>query len=214
MFGHSQETETSPVVEEIFYPAQQRIKTVCVFGGARPGRDASLVAAADMLGELIAAAGIRLVYGGGCDGLMGAVATGAARGGAHVIAITPRFLLETMSMPDGCQTIMVPDMSIRKQLMFDHADAFIALPGGIGTIEELSEVLTHRKLARHAKPIVLASFGGFWTPWLAMLDHLAEQEFMSADISLAQLVTDCPRQVLPMLQRGASFRTRDYMPAA
>lgn len=213
MFGHPVEIDATLVAFDAGFPAQQRIGTICVFGGARPGRDATLAPAATILGGLIAAAGIRLVYGGGSDGLMGAVAAGALRCGGEVIAVAPRFLMQRMTMPRGCQVIAVPDMSIRKQLMFDHADAFVALPGGIGTIEELSEVLTHRKLERHAKPVVLASFAGFWTPWLAMLDHLADTDFMSADISMAQLVADCPEAVLPMLQRGASFRAGGYASA-
>lgn len=214
MFGISTGSEAAQPITEAIYPAQHRIGTICVFGGARPGRDTSLAPAAAVLGELIAAQGIRLVYGGGSEGLMGAVAMGALRAGGQVIAIAPRFLLQKMTMPLGCQTIAVPDMSIRKQLMCDHADAFVALPGGIGTIEELSEVLAHRKLERHAKPMLLANFAGFWTPWLTMLGHLAEQDFVTASLSLAQLVADCPQDIVPMLQRGMSFRGCDYATAA
>lgn len=206
MFGVPVETEAmGPLAAGAFYPSHHQIDTICVFGGARPGRDPTLARDASLLGEMIAEAGIRLVYGGGSEGLMGAVACGALRAGGQVIAITPRFLLRKIVMPAGCQVIAVPDISIRKQLMFDHADAFIALPGGIGTIEELSEVLTSRKLERHAKPVLLANFQYFWTPWLSLLAHFAEQEFINSNLTVTQLIADHPEDILPMLQRGVSF---------
>ncbi|MER8692092.1 TIGR00730 family Rossman fold protein [Mesorhizobium opportunistum] len=162
--------------------------------------------AAAALGSCIGTAGIRLVYGGGSEGLMGAVAAAAAGAGGEVIAVVPQFLLERMRMPNGiAQIIAVPDMHMRKRLMFDYADAFVAMPGGIGTIEELAEVMTWRKLDRHQKPILIANFHDFWSPWLDLLDHLQEAGFLSGQVSTACLVADMPEAMLPMLQRGVCF---------
>ena len=192
--------------EEPAYPMQARIRSVCVFGGASSGYDPRLGEAAATLGGAIGAAGLRLVYGGGCEGLMGAIAGSATRAGGEVIAIVPRFLMGRMCMPTGLShAITVPDIHVRKRLMFDYADAFDALPGGIGTIEELAEVMTWRKLERHGKPILLANFHGFWSPWLDLLSHLETAGFLSGQVSTACLVAHAPDTVLPMLQRGVSF---------
>ena len=180
--------------------APRRIATVCVFGGARNGHDPDLAEAADSLGAAIALAGLRLVYGGGCDGLMGRVAMAAAHKGGAVVAITPHYLIERMTMlARDCQTISVPDLGVRKQLMFDYADGFVALPGGIGTVEELTEVMTLRKLDRHAKPLVLANFKNFWQPLLGMFDALATAGFMQPCAQDTHMVADTPDQILPLL---------------
>lgn len=206
MFGAFHDHETASPIKDVIYPMQARIRAVCVFGGASTGHDPRLGEAAEALGASIGAAGLRLIYGGGRDGLMGAIAGAAARAGSEVIAIAPRFLMDRMRMPAGLShAIAVPDMHMRKRLMFDYADAFVALPGGIGTIEELAEVMTWRKLERHGKPILLANFHGFWSPWLGLLDHLEEAGFLSGHVSSACLVADAPEVVLPMLQRGVSF---------
>lgn len=204
MFGSS---SGNPVDEiDRTYPVQRHIGTVCVFGGAMLGSDPDHARSARILGQAIAAAGIRLVYGGGRDGLMGQVAVAAAETGGTVIAITPQFLIERMNMlAAGCQVITVPDMSFRKQLMFDYADAFIALPGGIGTVEELTEVMTLRKLERHCKPLVFANFNNFWSPLLGVFDAMAEAGFMSASARCTQLVSASPEAILPLLQRGVAF---------
>jgi len=208
MFGSSSDNSAEQIGRS--YPLQRRIGTVCVFGGAMPGNDPDHAHGAAILGEAIATAGIRLVYGGGSDGLMGQVAIAAAERGGTVIAITPQFLLERMRMlSSGCQTISVPDMSIRKQLMFDYADAFIALPGGIGTIEELTEVMTLRKLERHCKPLVLANFKGYWSPLLGLFDSMAEAGFMSASMRCMHLVSGGPETILPLLQRGVNFKQNE-----
>jgi len=191
-----------------------RLRTVCVFGGAKGGSDPRLAEMAAALGHVIGAAGIRLVYGGGSDGLMGAVATAAARAGSDVVAVAPRFLMARMTMPAGIgQAIVVPDMHMRKRLMFDYADAFIALPGGIGTIEELAEVMTWRKLDQHDKPILIANFHDFWSPWLALLAHLETGGFLSGHVSSACLVAATPAEVLPLLHGGPSV-VQDCSPRA
>ncbi|QPC92003.1 TIGR00730 family Rossman fold protein [Mesorhizobium sp. INR15] len=204
MFGSSSDNSADLIGRS--YPLQRRIDTICVFGGAMPGNDPDHARCATILGEAIAEAGIRLVYGGGRDGLMGQVAMAALERGGTVVAITPQFLIERMNMlSSGCQTISVPDMGFRKQLMFDYADAFVALPGGIGTIEELTEVMTLRKLERHCKPLVLANFKGFWSPLLGVFDAMAEAGFMSASMRCMHLVSGNPETILPLLQRGVNF---------
>ena len=124
--------------------------------------------------------------------LMACAARAAHEYGSEIVAIAPRFFTERADWTEPLdQEIVVPDMAMRKRLMFEYADAFIALPGGIGTVEELAEVMTLAKLGRHAKPIVLANFGGFWTPWLDFLTHLAAAGF--TDVSEGCAVVEDPR---------------------
>ncbi len=182
------------------------IRSICIFGGAESGHEPALMDGARRLGRDVADAGIRLVYGGGSSGLMGAVAEAAASAGGNVVAIAPDFLMARMQHPSSVgQVIAVPDMHTRKRLMFEHADAFIALPGGIGTIEEMAEVLTWRKLARHAKPILLANIQGVWSPWLVLLNHLRQQGFLSPETIACLLVAEHVEMILPMLRSSAHF---------
>ena len=208
MFGSP--TDASAERNGRSYPVQRRIDTICVFGGAMLGHDPDHARCATILGEAIAAAGIRLVYGGGCDGLMGQVAIAAAEGGGSVVAITPQFLIDRMRMlSPGCQTIAVPDLGVRKQLMFDYADAFVALPGGIGTVEELTEVMTLGKLERHCKPLVLANFKDFWSPLLGLFESMSAAGFMRSSSSCTHLVEAAPEAILPLLQRSVHFEQND-----
>ena len=172
------------------------LHSICTFCGASNGRDPSLLRAAEQLGEAIASEGIRLVYGGGSAGLMGAVALAAARAGGEVVAVIPRFLASRIPMLSAPhEIVVVPDMHTRKKTMFDRADAFVALPGGIGTIEELTEVMTWHKLDQHRKPILIANFQDFWRPLLALFEHLESGGFMHSDVlsgcSVRQL-RSCP----------------------
>ena len=179
-------------------PALPAIASVCVFGGAHAGRDGRLATATAALGRRIGEAGLRVVYGGGDAGLMACAARAAHEHGSEIVAVAPRFFTERpdWARPFG-REIVVPDMATRKRLMFDYADAFVALPGGIGTVEELAEVVTLAKLGRHAKPVVLASFGGFWTPWLAFLAHLAAAGF--TDVGDRFAVAEEPEAILAAL---------------
>ena len=196
---HSDEHDATTAYET-FLTTQQPPCTICVFGGAAPGLDPRLRLAAESLGLAIAVTGLKLVYGGGSSGLMGAIARSAAENGGHVIAIVPRFLADRHNIgPDFGQLILTPCMHTRKRLMFDYADAFVALPGGIGTIDELAEVMTWSKLDQHCKPIVIANFEGFWSPWLALLDHLEGAGFLRAGTVGRCLVADKPDAVLPLL---------------
>ncbi len=185
--------------------------TVCAFGGAggRRGRDPRLAEAAVALGTAIADAGMRLVYGGGTDGLMGGIACAATRRGGEVVAIVPSFIAERLQLPRWLgQAILVPDMHMRKRLMFEYADAFVALPGGIGTIEELSEVMTLGKLDRHAKPILIANFEGFWTPWLALLAHMQAEGFLCASVLARCAVAERAEDVLALLTPDPAAASR------
>ncbi len=183
------------------------MRTVCVYCGSGFGTDPVFEAAARALGRQLAEAGIALVYGGGNVGLMGTVARAVLDHGGHVTGIIPDFLKSRERMLDDVQeTIVVSDMHTRKKLMFDRSDAFVAMPGGIGTLEELVEQMTWSQLGQHAKPILLLSVAGFWTPFLGLLDHMRRTGFIREGLDLSYLVAEEPDQVVPML-REAIART-------
>ena len=152
-----------------------KIKTVCVYCGSGPGTNPHFVEAAIGLGKIMAENGIRLVYGGGSLGLMGAIATSVLDHGGVVTGIIPDFLTARENALTRVQEMIVtPDMHERKRLMFERSDAFVALPGGIGTLEELVEQLTWQQLGRHAKPVLLANIDGFWEPLFALLTYAGD----------------------------------------
>jgi uncharacterized protein (TIGR00730 family) len=180
-----------------------KIRKICVYCGSSPGADPAFLAAAELFGEILARNGIGLVYGGGDLGLMGATARAVLRSGGHVTGIIPRFLHKRENMLlDVQELIVVEDMHERKRLMFEKADAFVALPGGIGTLEELVEQLTWVQLDRHDKPVLIADIGGFWAPLLALLDHMREQGFIRAPFEARYLVRQRIEEVLPALQEA------------
>ena len=176
------------------------IKNVCVYCGSSEGNDPRFAEAADELGAALAAAGLGLVFGGGENGLMGRVARAVISGGGRVTGIIPKFLIKSEHALLAAQDlIVVDDMHQRKQLMFDRADAFIALPGGIDTLEELVEQLTWVQLQRHNKPVLLADIGGFWRPLLAVFAHMRELGFVRDGFGARYLVADRIEDALPML---------------
>lgn len=184
------------------------IRSVCVYCGSAHGSDPAFTEAATELGRALAEAGVRLVYGGGDVGLMGVVARAVLENGGRVTGIIPDFLMARESMiEDAQETIVVPDMHTRKQLMFDRADAFVALPGGVGTLEELVEQLTWAQLGRHDKPILILDTGGFWRPLLTLLAHMRGHGFIRPGAEVHYLVAERPGEVLPMLF-AAARRTR------
>ncbi len=156
-------------------------------------------------GTLLADAGIRLIYGGGRLGLMGAVAHAAiARGGA-VTGIIPDFLLAKEGYPTGAhEQIIVSDMHERKLGMFERADAFVAFPGGIGTLEEIVEMMSWARLGRHNKPILLANINGFWQPLLDLIQHMRQQGFLLPPNDLECLIAERVEDILPLLCRQMS----------
>jgi len=182
-----------------------KIRTVCVYCGSGPGTNPRFVEAAIGLGKALAENGIRLVYGGGSIGLMGAVATSVLDHGGTVTGIIPDFLTTRENALKRVQEMIVtPDMHERKRLMFERSDAFVALPGGIGTLEELVEQLTWQQLGRHAKPILLANIDGFWEPLLALLAHMRATQFIRASLAVEILKAERVEDILPRLRSAAA----------
>ena len=186
-------------------PGMNKIRTVCVYCGSGPGTNPRFVEAAIALGKALAENGIRLVYGGGSIGLMGAVATSVLDHGGTVTGIIPDFLTSRESALTRVQELIVtPDMHERKRLMFERSDAFVALPGGIGTLEELVEQLTWQQLGRHAKPVLLANIDGFWEPLLALFTHMRATEFIRPSLAVDILKAERVEDILPRLRAAAA----------
>jgi uncharacterized protein (TIGR00730 family) len=160
----------------------RRITSVCVFcGSSSRVADAHRTAAAE-LGTLVGTHGIRLVYGGGRVGLMGILADAALAAGGEVVGVIPQFLVDLEVAHAGLTALhVVESMHARKQMMAELADAFIALPGGFGTLEEAVEVMTWHQLGLHQKPTVLVSIGGFWEPFRALAERFVAEGFAHPD---------------------------------
>jgi uncharacterized protein (TIGR00730 family) len=185
-----------------------KIRTVCVYCGSGPGTEPAYMEAARAFGRLLATDGVGLVYGGGSNGLMGAVATAVLDNGGHVTGIIPEFLeSREHTLRRAQEVIVTPDMHVRKQTMFDKADAFVALPGGIGTLEELVEQLTWAQLGRHRKPILIVNIAGFWDPLCVLLEHMRRTAFIRLELGVTLLVADRVEEVLPMLRAAAAAVT-------
>jgi len=181
-----------------------KIKAVCVYCGSGPGSNPKFVETARSFGRILAENDIRLVYGGGSIGLMGAIAESAVDHGGQVTGIIPEFLKTRELMFRRAQEIIVTrDMHERKRLMFERADAFVALPGGVGTLEELVEQLTWAQLGHHKKPILIANIDGFWDPLCALFDHMREMQFIRAGLTVAPLIVDRVEDILPALRKAA-----------
>ncbi|MET2827625.1 TIGR00730 family Rossman fold protein [Mesorhizobium shangrilense] len=184
------------------------IRSVCVYCGSSPGHDETYVKAGHLLGRSIARSGLRLVYGGGTKGIMGAVAEGALRAGGKVTGIIPRFLINreaTETALDRLDELLITEnMHERKHRMFEKSDAFVALPGGIGTVEEIVEVMTWAQLGHHRKPIVFGNVGGFWDPMLALLDHMATEGFIHTAQRVKPLVVNDPEAIVAAIMVAGS----------
>ena len=188
--------------------ANSKIKSVCVYCGSGRGLNPAYAVAARKLGKALADHNIRLVYGGGSLGLMGEVARSALGAGGKVTGIIPEFLgAKEKMLKDVDELIVVEDMHVRKKLMFERSDAFVALPGGIGTLEELVEQLTWSQLGRHAKPIVVANIEGFWTPFLELLAHMKGETFIRAGLDVHFAVVDKAENILPAVLAAAEYGT-------
>jgi uncharacterized protein (TIGR00730 family) len=186
-------------------PGMSKIRTICVYCGSGPGTNPHFVEAAIALGKTLAENGIRLVYGGGSIGLMGAVATSVLDHGGIVTGIIPDFLTSRENALKRVQEMIVtPDMHERKRLMFERSDAFVALPGGVGTLEELVEQLTWQQLGRHSKPVLLANIDGFWEPLLALLAHMRATEFIRPSLTVDILKAERVEDILPRLRAAAA----------
>jgi uncharacterized protein (TIGR00730 family) len=186
-------------------PGMSKIKTICVYCGSGPGSDPRFIEAAIALGKILAENRIRLVYGGGSIGLMGALATSVLDHGGTVTGIIPDFLTARENALTRVQELVVtPDMHERKRLMFERSDAFVALPGGVGTLEELVEQLTWKQLGRHTKPILLANVDGFWEPLLALLAHMRATQFIRPTLDVDVLKAERVDDILPRLRAAAA----------
>jgi uncharacterized protein (TIGR00730 family) len=185
--------------------AMTKIKTICVYCGSGPGTNPHFIEAAVAFGKILAENAIRLVYGGGSIGLMGAVATSTLDHGGTVTGIIPDFLTARENVLTRVQELIVtPDMHERKRLMFERSDAFVALPGGIGTLEELVEQLTWQQLGRHAKPVLLANIDSFWEPLFALLAHMRATQFIRPTLAVDILKAERVADILPRLRAAAA----------
>lgn len=181
-----------------------KINSICVFCGSANGRNPAYVAAAEQLGADMAAHGIRLVYGGGNVGLMGTTARAVMAAGGQVTGIIPEFLVSRERMLDGIDELhIVGDMHTRKRMMFEAADAFVTLPGGIGTLEEVVEQLTWAQLGRHKKPIVLADIDGFWQPLVEVIHHMNREAFIREGFEVRYQVARTATDILPTVLTAA-----------
>jgi uncharacterized protein (TIGR00730 family) len=181
-----------------------KINAVCVYCGSSPGTDPAFTAAAEAFGRILAESGVRLIYGGGSVGLMGTLAHAVLDHGGEVTGVIPEFLTRRerpRRLPQ--ELVVTPDMHQRKRTMFERADGFVALPGGIGTLEEVVEQLTWAQLGRHRKPILIANINGYWDPLLALIDHMRAVNFVAAPHSVDFLVARRVEEILPKLRDAA-----------
>lgn len=170
---------------------------ICVYGASGNHLDPAYFEAARQLGRILARDGHTLVFGGGASGLMGACAEGAEEGGGEIIGIAPRFFDEPgILFPRCTRFVYTETMAQRKTAMFEESEAFIALPGGIGTFEEFFETLTLKQLGRHGKPMALLNTLGYYAPLSAMLERAAEDGFLSRRCFSLYALCDTPEEAL------------------
>ncbi len=176
------------------------MKQICVYCASSPQADPSYREAAYRLGGAIARAGVEMIYGGGSNGSMGAVADGALDAGGEVVGILPRFMDDLEWGHRGLTRLeLVEDMRERKHQMLVNADAVIALPGGCGTFEELFEAFTLKRLGLFTKPIGLLNTNNYWAPMLTMLEHAIDQRFMNREHGAMWVVADEPEAMMTAL---------------
>lgn len=181
------------------------IRSVCVYCGSATGHNSAFTDSAVRLGRLLAEAGIRLVYGGGSVGLMGVLARSALAHGGQVTGIIPGHLDHVEITQTGLtELIVVPSMHERKRQMFDRSDAFVSLPGSIGTLDETIEVITWRQLKLHDKPILIVNDGGYWTPFLNLIGHAVRAGFAHPATTRLYQVVERVDDVLPTLAQAAA----------
>src|SRR5665213_2469219 len=178
----------------------RRLDSVCVYCGSSGEAAPALIGAAAALGDILAREGVRLVYGGGGVGLMGACARAAHMAGGRVLGVIPAFLTAAESPPPMVETLIVASMHERKMAMFEAADAFAVLPGAIGTLEEAIELLSWRRLGLHAKPIVFYNPAGFWDPLFTLFSRFVEGRLVPADFSQCWRAVEDIEAVVPTLR--------------
>ncbi len=186
-------------------------RSICVYCGSNPGNDPAFVQAAEALGAAIAEHGCQLVYGGGGGGIMGAVSRACLAGGGRVVGVIPEFLADREATRADLEKLsevcITANMHERKSIMFARSDAFVALPGGIGTLEELVEIMTWAQLGRHEKPIVVANVNRFWQPLRDLLDHMGEAGFIHSAEHLDLQIVDGIDAVLPAIDTAIARRS-------
>src|SRR6185312_6916825 len=198
--AHAEEQQNGPQTIPM-----SEIRKICVYCGSGPGTDPAFVEAAREPGATLAREKVGLVYGGGAVGIMGAIAMSVLDHGGNLTGIIPEFLMSRERALRGTHDLVVTsDMHERKRMMFEMADAFVALPGGVGTLEEVVEQITWVQLGRHKKPILLANIKGFWDPLCALLDHMKTLEFIRSGLDFNLLVTDKVADILPMVRAEAA----------
>ena len=176
-------------------------RKLCVYCGSGSGRNPAYVDAARALGAAMARAEIGLVYGGGSLGLMGEVARAVLAEGGHVTGIIPEFLASREHMMTEVNELVVTaDMHERKMTMFARSSGFVALPGGLGTLEELAEISTWAQLGQHAKPIILCNVAGYWDPLVTLLDHMRAEKFVREGLEFAMDVVSAAEDVIPAFE--------------
>jgi uncharacterized protein (TIGR00730 family) len=199
------------------------LKSVCVYCGSNAGTDPEFTATAKDLGAALAAADIRLVYGGGSVGLMGILARAVLAAGGQVTGIIPQFLKQReLMLKEVDELVVTADMHERKRLMFEHSDAFVALPGGIGTLEELVEMMTWAQLDQHVKPILIANIGGFWDPLVTLFDRMTEKGFIHKpflghqdhEVDLPVVIVRTVAEIIPTLRDRVARTPRRALEAA
>ncbi|HST91410.1 MAG TPA: TIGR00730 family Rossman fold protein [Brevundimonas sp.] len=187
---------SSPVIQ----PFQG--KSVCLFCGSSDLSDPAYTEAARAFGEQTARAGWRLVYGGGGVGLMGASARAAHAAGGRVLGVMPGFLRSRERLFDEVETLVVPSMHERKTIMYDQSDAFVVAPGGVGTFEEVIEVLSWKRLDLHAKPVIFLNLKGFWNPLLAAMEHTIAERMTPESFRQAWVVRDTVEEAIAAMQEA------------
>jgi hypothetical protein len=181
------------------------MNAITVYCASSTSLDQEYHGAAEQVGKEIAARGFTLVYGGGRIGLMGEVASAAAANGAEVIGVITQKFVDHEQANESCdELIIVETMQQRRSIMMDRGDAFLMLPGGVGTYEEFFEVLVGRQIGDHTKPIGIVNVRGYFDPLKTMLDHGIEQRFMRTALRDLVLYDACPIKVLDYLTSGAS----------
>lgn len=187
---------------------------LCCYCGSATGKNPLYATAATALGAAMASAGMGLVYGGGGIGLMGTIARSVLDNGGHVTGIIPDFLMNKERMLDGVNELMVTtNMHERKMAMFERATGFVALPGGIGTLEELAEILTWAQLQQHARPVILLNTADYWSPLIALLGQMRAEGFIRPGLEVVFDVVSEPQQVIEAYHARLAA-TKDRPPVA
>jgi hypothetical protein len=179
------------------------IKSVCLYCGSSSAADPDFLEAAGEFGRTLAAEKVRLVYGGGGIGLMGAAAKACHSAGGRVLGVMPEFLRTRETLYEDVETVVVQNMHQRKILLFDESDAFVVMPGGVGTLEEIVELLSWRRLDLHRKPIVFFNLKGYWEPFFSLMRHTVDQKLTPHWVPDTWSIVERVEEILPSLRAPA-----------